>query len=67
MYVARVFSADHQKRASKEAALGGNLMNGRHKDICGVLGKCREAAAVKAGVSPDSCTAALLAPLISLR
>jgi len=26
--------ADHQKMASKKAALGGNLWTGRHKDIC---------------------------------
>jgi hypothetical protein len=32
---------------------------GRHKDICGVLGKWRQV--VKHGVAPDSCTADLLA------
>jgi tetratricopeptide (TPR) repeat protein len=57
--VARFCSADHQKMASKKAALGGNLLTGRHKDICGVLGKWRQV--VKDGVSPDSCTADLLA------
>ena len=57
--VARFCSADHQKMASKKAALGGNLWPGRHKDICGVLGKWREA--VKGGVAPDSCTAELVA------
>ena len=72
--------ADHQKMASKKPALGGSLMTGRHKDICGlrihcgvevtewstnkqhtlsVLSKGREI--VKDGVSPDSCTADLLA------
>jgi tetratricopeptide (TPR) repeat protein len=57
--VARFCSADHQKMASKKAALGGNLLTGRHKDICGVLGKWRQV--VKDGVSPDSCTVDLLA------
>jgi len=57
--VARFCSADHQKMASKKAALGGNLWTGRHKDICGVLRKWREA--VKDGVAPDSCTAELVA------
>ena len=57
--VARFCSADHQKTASKKAALGGNLTTGRHKDICGVLSKWREV--VKDGVSPDSCTADLVA------
>ena len=45
--------------ASEKAVLGGNLLTGRHKDICGVLGKWRQV--VKDGVSPDSCTADLLA------
>ena len=64
-----VCSADHQKMDSKKAALGGNLWTGRHKDICGVLRKWREA--VKDGVAqangslaiqvPDSCTAELVA------
>jgi hypothetical protein len=40
--VARFCSADHQKMASRKAALGGNLMTGRHKDVCGVLSKWRE-------------------------
>ena len=57
--VARFCSADHQKMASKKAALGGNLWPGRHKDICGVLRKWREA--VKDGVAPDSCTVELVA------
>jgi tetratricopeptide (TPR) repeat protein len=57
--VAKFCSADHQKMASKKAALGGNQVTGRHKDICGVLGKWRQI--VKDGVSPDSCTADLLA------
>jgi hypothetical protein len=41
-HVARFCSADHQKMASKKAAMGGSLRMGRHKDICGVLGKWRE-------------------------
>jgi hypothetical protein len=53
--VARLCSADHQKMASKKAALGGSLTMGRHKDICGVLSKWREG--VKDGVAPDSRTA----------
>jgi len=57
--VARFCSADHQKIASKKAALGGSLTTGRHKDICGVLSKWREV--VKDGVAPDSCAADLVA------
>jgi hypothetical protein len=57
--VARFCSADHQKMASKKAALGGSLTTGRHKDMCGVLSKWREV--VKDGVAPDSCTADLVA------
>ena len=57
--VARFCSADHQKMASKKAALGGSLTTGRHKDICGVLSKWRKV--VKDGVAPDSCTADLVA------
>ncbi len=53
-----VCSADHQKMALKKAASGGSLTTGRHKDICGVLRKWREA--VKDGVAPDSCTADLV-------
>ena len=58
-HVARFCSADHQKMASKKAASGGSLTTGRHKDICGVLRKWRDV--VKDGVSPDSCTAELMA------
>ena len=57
--VARFCSTDHQKMASKKAALGWSLTTGRHKDICGVLGKWREV--VKDGVSPDSFSADLVA------
>ncbi len=57
--VARFCSADHQKMASKKAALGRSLKTGRHKDICGVLRKWREA--VKDGVAPDSCNAEIVA------
>ena len=56
--VAKICSADHQKMASKKAALGGSL-TGRHKDICGVLSKWREV--VKDRVAPDSCSADLVA------
>jgi hypothetical protein len=58
-HVARFCSADHQKMASRKAALGGSLTMGRHKDICRVLNKWREV--VKDVVSPDSCTADLVA------
>jgi len=57
--VARFCSADHQKMASKKTAHGGSLWTGRHKDICGVLGRWREV--VKCGAAPDSCTEELLA------
>jgi len=53
------YSADHQKMASKKAALGGSLTTGRHKDICGVLSRWREV--VKEGVAPGSCTEDLVA------
>jgi tetratricopeptide (TPR) repeat protein len=58
-HVARFCSADHQKMASKKAALGGSLTTGRHKDICRVLNKWREV--VKDVVLPDSCTTDLVA------
>jgi hypothetical protein len=61
--VARFCIADHQKMASKKAALGGNLWTGRHKDFCGVLSKWREA--VKDGVSPDSVTDSCTAELVA--
>ena len=57
--VARFCSTDHQKMASRKAALGGSLKTGRHKDICGVLSKWREV--VKDGVASDSCTTDLVA------
>ena len=57
--VARFCSADHQKMASKSVASGGDLWTGRHKDICGLLGKWR--GVEKDGVSPDSLRADLLA------
>ena len=56
--VARFCSADHQKMASKSVAAGGNVWTGRHKDICGLLGKWR--GVEKDGVSPDSLRADLL-------
>ena len=54
LHVARFCRADHQKMVSKKAALGGSLITGRHKDICGVLKKWHKV--VKDGVAPDSCT-----------
>ena len=56
--VARFCSADHQKMASKSVAAGGNLWTGRHRDICGLLGKWR--GVEKEGVSPDSLRGDLL-------
>ena len=60
--VARFCSADHQKMASKSVAAGGpgSLLGGRHKDVCGVLGKWRRQV-VKDGMSADSFRADLLA------
>jgi len=58
--VARFCSADHQKMASKNVASGGGLLQCRHKDVCGVLGKWRRQV-VKDGMSPDSCRQDLLA------
>jgi hypothetical protein len=57
--VARLCSTDQQNMASKKAARGGNLITGRHQDICGVLSKWRQV--VKGDVSADSCTADLVA------
>ena len=57
--VARFCSADHQKMASKSLASGGNFIFGRHKDICGLLGKWRGVG--KDGVSADSLRGDLLA------
>jgi hypothetical protein len=58
--VARFCSADHQKMASKSVASGRRLVEGRHKDVCGVLGKWRQQV-VKDGMSPDVLRADLLA------
>ena len=58
--VAKFCSADHQKMASKSVASGGSLLEGRHKDVCGVLGKWRQQV-VKDGMSPDVLRADLLA------
>jgi hypothetical protein len=46
--------------ASKSVASGGCLLEGRHKDVCGVLGKWRQQV-VKDGMSPDVLRADLLA------
>jgi len=58
--VAKFCSADHQKMASKSVASGGRLLEGRHKDVCGVLGKWKRQV-VKDGLSPDVLRADLLA------
>jgi len=58
--VARFCSADHQKMASKSVSSGGRaLLSGRHKDICGLLGKWR--GVEKDDVSRDSLREDLLA------
>jgi len=60
--VTRFCSADHQKMASKSVASGRwALLYGRHKDVCGVLGKWRQV--VKDGMSPGVLRADLLACL----
>ena len=58
--VARFCSVEHQKMASKSVALGGNLLMGRHRDVCGVLGKWRQHV-VKERASPEVLRAYLLA------
>lgn len=58
--VARFCSADHQKMASKHVSSGGSL-HGRHKAICGLLGKWR-------GVEKDGVSASVLhADLLAFR
>ena len=57
--VARFCNADHQKMASKSVASGDSLLEGRHKDVCDVLGKWRQQV-VKGGMSPDMLRADLL-------
>jgi tetratricopeptide (TPR) repeat protein len=57
--VARFCSPEHQKMASKRVAAGGSLVEGRHRDICGVLGNWR-VQVVKRGMSPDVLRADLL-------
>ena len=51
--VARFCSADHQKMASKKAALGGSLTMGRHKDICGVPDDGAKLACANRAAYPD--------------
>jgi len=58
--VARFCNVDHQKMASKRVASGGSLLGGRHRDVCGVLGKWRQQV-VKDGMPPDVLRADLLA------
>ena len=58
--VARFCSADHQKMASKSVASGGSLLQCRHKDVCGVLGKWRQQV-VKDGMPSDVLRTDLLA------
>lgn len=56
--VARFCSKYHQKMASKSVLAGGNLFMGRHKHICGLLGKWRNV--VKGRMTTESCNEDLL-------
>ena len=58
--VARFCSVQHQKMASKSVAAGGSLLEGRHKDVCSLLGKWRQRV-LKDGASPDALRVDLLA------
>ena len=58
--VARFCTVEHQKIASKSVASGGCLFNGRHRDVCALLGKWRQQVA-KEGMSPDVLRADLVA------
>lgn len=51
--------AEHQKMASKSVVSGGSLLEGMHRDMCGVLCKWRQQVA-KHGASPDVLRADLL-------
>ena len=57
---ARFCSVEHQRMASKSVALGGSLLAGRHRDVCGLLSKWRKQV-VKGGESPGVLRAELLA------
>ena len=56
----RVGAAALRGFAAQIIILGGILLEGRHKDVCGVLGKWRQQV-VKDGMSPDVLRADLLA------
>lgn len=58
--VARFCNAEHQRMASRHVCRGGNLLYGRHKDVCGLLGAWRQRV-LKEGDSPDVLRAKLLA------
>ena len=58
--VARFCSAEHQRMASRTVTSGRGLLEGRHKDVCGVLGKWRQRV-VKEGAPPEELRAELLA------
>ena len=58
--VARFCSVKHQKMASKSAVMGGSFLQGRHRDVCALLGQWRQHV-VKGGMSPDVLRADLLA------
>ena len=58
--VARFCSVEHQKMASKSVASGGSLLKGRHRDVCGLLGKWRQQV-VKERASPEVLREDLLA------
>jgi hypothetical protein len=50
--VARFCNAKHQKMASKNLLKGGNWLYGKHKDVCGLVGKWRQQV-VKGGFSSE--------------
>lgn len=58
--VARFCSVEHQKMASKRVAEGGSLLQGRHRDVCGLLCKWRQQV-VKGGKPPAVLRTDLLA------
>ena len=60
--VALFCNVKHQKMASKSAVMGGSFLQGRHRDVCALLGQWRKHV-VKGGMSPDVLRADLLAYL----
>jgi len=58
--VARFCNAEHQRMAWRYVCSGGNLLYGRHKDVCALLGAWRQRV-LKDGNSPNILRAELLA------